>query len=309
MPNRLIREAMNDSDAVNRLSLRGEVFYRRLQLLVDDYGRCENRPAQLLSKLFWLQLDRWSLNDVTSALQECANIHRENGDPLIRLYRAENRNWLEITEFKQRLRAKYSRCPTPSADPAPEANSEPAYTMTAICQSYVCHTSAESESETETESETLERVEGIRQPPPTPPKEEPAAASTHALALGKAETLLSVISPSHSEHGVTGNMARARDELMLILETAANPEATWRLLVANHAAWVPYWRAQISANPHKAFVPHLWRWFRDGDCWNPPGESALAVARAGPKKAPESALELMLATRAIRERGRANGRH
>jgi hypothetical protein len=41
-----------------------------------------------------------------------------------------------------------------------------------------------------------------------------------------------------------------------------------------HAGWCSYW----TANPHK-FVPHLWRWFADGD-W----ETSPPTARKPPAK-------------------------
>ncbi len=39
MPNRIIREGILTSEAVNSLSWEAEVFFRRLLSVVDDFGR------------------------------------------------------------------------------------------------------------------------------------------------------------------------------------------------------------------------------------------------------------------------------
>jgi hypothetical protein len=43
---------------------------------------------------------------------------------------------------------------------------------------------------------------------------------------------------------------------------------------ASHAAWTAEWATKRAHNPH-SFIPHLWRWFRDGDWKNPPALTAL----------------------------------
>lgn len=113
MPTRLIREGINDSEAVNRLSMRAEVFYRRLLNLVDDFGRYEAKSVVLRGKLFHLQSDRWSLSDVESALSECASTMTDEGIPLVRLYENKGRTYLEVAKFRQRIRAEKSRWPDP----------------------------------------------------------------------------------------------------------------------------------------------------------------------------------------------------
>lgn len=57
MPARLLREGINDSDAVNKLTAPEEVFYRRLMSAVDDFGRFDARPAILRSRLYPLKPD------------------------------------------------------------------------------------------------------------------------------------------------------------------------------------------------------------------------------------------------------------
>ena len=112
MPTRLLKEGILDSDAVNSMSLRGEVFYRRLMSIADDYGRCDARLELLRARLFALQFDHWTLEDVEAALQECAEAKRADGSTLVRRYEVSGRQYLEITNFGQRARTK-SKFPEP----------------------------------------------------------------------------------------------------------------------------------------------------------------------------------------------------
>lgn len=131
MPNRILRDAILESDAVNKLTEKGEIFYRRLMSLVDDYGRYEARPEILRGKLFLLQMDRWSLQDVTAALRECMVTCRDDGTPLIRMYGVNGRNYLEITNFGQRCRTE-SKCPGPPKTINGNVNGE---NVSGFCQS------------------------------------------------------------------------------------------------------------------------------------------------------------------------------
>lgn len=71
MPNRYIREAAIKSEAVNSLSWQGEVFWRRLINLVDDFGRYTAHLKLLRADVFPLQIDKVSERDVARLLTEC----------------------------------------------------------------------------------------------------------------------------------------------------------------------------------------------------------------------------------------------
>jgi hypothetical protein len=71
MPNRYIREAAIKSEAVNGLSWQGEVFWRRLINLVDDFGRYTAHLKLLRADVFPLQIDKVSERDVVRLLAEC----------------------------------------------------------------------------------------------------------------------------------------------------------------------------------------------------------------------------------------------
>ena len=59
MPNRILREGIDDSRAVNSLSEQGEFYYRKLISIVDDFGRVEADPDLLRVKCFPRRLDPW----------------------------------------------------------------------------------------------------------------------------------------------------------------------------------------------------------------------------------------------------------
>ena len=112
MPNRVIREGFIDSESVNALSESAEVFYHRLMLIVDDYGRYEADPLMLMSKLFWRQPERWSAEKIKHALHECSTCGADDTH-LISVYRVGKKLYLQINNFRQVLRAKHEKYPGP----------------------------------------------------------------------------------------------------------------------------------------------------------------------------------------------------
>ncbi len=113
MPNRILRPGINDSRAVCSLSDSAEILYRRLMVIVDDYGRFEADPVVLRSHLFARLLDRWPVERVSAALMECATTDYKKGIPLVTLYEDEEKMYLQINNFGQPTRSK-SRCPAPT---------------------------------------------------------------------------------------------------------------------------------------------------------------------------------------------------
>ncbi len=106
MPDRILRQGILTSDAINRLSRDAEVFYRRLMSAVDDYGRFDARPEILLSQLYPLQLERTSLGDIRKWLLEV-------GIEVAVLYTVKGKPYVEMTKFDQRIRSK-SKWPSPT---------------------------------------------------------------------------------------------------------------------------------------------------------------------------------------------------
>ena len=269
MPNRIIRESMNDSEPVNHLSLRAEVFYRRLQLLVDDFGRYEAKPAVLRGKLFYLQLDRWSLGDVTDALRECATTCRDDGTPLVRLYQGGARVYLEVTEFRQQVRATKSKYPIPDHTCASDA----ARLLCKCTASAHLDVSVSGDVSVSEDAGDVAREEdqpsGSRTPeraPPPPPvlvlPSEQERESIKNLIHGLAADRDSAGVPVGSEPSA---VAAAEKRL------AGSPDLVHQCeeIRSNHAAFLPAWAALI-ARGSGDFVPYLSVWFRDGDCLRRP---------------------------------------
>lgn len=107
MPNRILKESICTSESIDSLSLFEEVFYYRLIVNVDDYGRMDARIPILRSRLFPLkQISDAEIWQAITALQE---------QKIIDLYRVGNCLYLQICAWEkhQQVRAKKSRCPPP----------------------------------------------------------------------------------------------------------------------------------------------------------------------------------------------------
>ena len=113
MPNRILRETILTSRAVNRLTAEEEVFYRRLMSIVDDWGRYEADLEILLPRIYPLQLDRHTTVTCGQLLSRVSHVTATDGQPLVLLYEVDGHKYLEISHFRQRTRAKESKCPSP----------------------------------------------------------------------------------------------------------------------------------------------------------------------------------------------------
>lgn len=165
MPTRTIRDGLLDSAGVNELDDQSFIFYVRLMLVVDDFGRFYADPRLLLARMFPLQLDRWSLTMVSSSLSIVSSLRTsvsgvlsDDGSrrPLVSVYEVSGKKYLQINKFEQRLRQQKKKFPGPdeaipnsineSADNPPQlADNSPQ--SAAGC----AHARAESESESESE--------------------------------------------------------------------------------------------------------------------------------------------------------------
>jgi len=105
LPNRIIRDGILTSEAVNKLSWPAEAFYRRLMSVVDDFGRYYANPELLRAGCFPLKLDRVSSPDIVKWIGET----REAG--LVRVYSVEGKRYLELLNFRQQVRAAKSKFP------------------------------------------------------------------------------------------------------------------------------------------------------------------------------------------------------
>jgi uncharacterized phage protein (TIGR02220 family) len=95
------------SERVDLLSPAAEVFYRRLMSVVDDFGRYSANPKLLRAACYPLRLDTVSDSDVAQWLEEV-----QKAD-LALVYEVSAKQYLELADFRQQVRAKESKCPNP----------------------------------------------------------------------------------------------------------------------------------------------------------------------------------------------------
>lgn len=114
MPNRIIKESICTSDNLNNLTAEEEVFFYRLTVNCDDYGRLDARPQILRAKCFPLKLDKIKESHIENWLLSLI------GNDLIILYRVNDREYLQLTTWTehQQVRAKKSKFPGPDDDGA-----------------------------------------------------------------------------------------------------------------------------------------------------------------------------------------------
>lgn len=115
MPNRILREGILTSERVDALSAPAEVFYRRLMSVVDDFGRYYAKPELLLAALYPLRIERVRKADIATWIGATC----EAG--LVRKYTAQQKEYLELVDFRQQVRAKESKFPQPPSSSEADA--------------------------------------------------------------------------------------------------------------------------------------------------------------------------------------------
>lgn len=108
MPNRIIKESICVSDTIDKLTWFEEVFFYRLIVNCDDYGRFDARPQVLRSRLFALK-DNITIKTVSDALNKLATVG------LLRVYECDGRAFLQLLSWDhhQQIRSKTSKFPEP----------------------------------------------------------------------------------------------------------------------------------------------------------------------------------------------------
>ena len=108
MPNRILKESICTSEDIDGLSWFCEVFWYRLIVNCDDFGRIDARPAILKSKLFPLKdsVTKKNVEDAVTALSSAG---------LIFLYEVQGKPYLQLKTWNehQQVRAQKSKYPDP----------------------------------------------------------------------------------------------------------------------------------------------------------------------------------------------------
>jgi hypothetical protein len=135
MANRILRD-WTCSETVNELSESAEIFFTRLIMKADDFGRFYGSSKLLKAQLF--PLKEYTFKQVEKWRDECVK------SGILKMYIHDEKEFLEIVEFNQRLRLMKSKFPEPTTYCGQ---------MTVNCQSSDGLKRNEYELETETENE------------------------------------------------------------------------------------------------------------------------------------------------------------
>lgn len=181
MPNRILKESICTSADVDRMDLFTEVFFYRLIVCCDDYGRMDGRTAILRAKLFPLK-EGLRAEDIEAALQllmELGCVARYQVDGLPYLY-------LPAWEKHQRVRNLRAKYPPPPED-APQSAADGGRLPP---QSKPIQSEAVSASEAIAEAEALPRLVALAGEAGLPGADgERGAAAAALLATYPAEWL------------------------------------------------------------------------------------------------------------------------
>jgi hypothetical protein len=112
MPNRLLKEGIVDSSAIDGLTAQEEVFFYRLLVVSDDFGRMDARLPILKSRCF-------PLKDIQSATIE-SNLQSLVRQELINRYQIDGKPYLQILKWEQRIRSKGKYPSSDGAQPIDE---------------------------------------------------------------------------------------------------------------------------------------------------------------------------------------------
>ena len=107
MPNRIIKESICASDTIDQLTWFEEVFFYRLIVNCDDYGRFDARLPILKARLF-------PLKSVTEK-QISDALHKLSTVGIVTVYEYDGRPYLQLVTWDkhQQIRAKKSKYPAP----------------------------------------------------------------------------------------------------------------------------------------------------------------------------------------------------
>ena len=110
MPNRIIKESICTSDTIDQLSWFEEVFFYRLLVNCDDYGRFDARTAILKARLF-------PLKSVTEK-QISDALHKLSMVGIVALYEYDGRPYLQLVTWDkhQQIRSRKAKYPLPPED-------------------------------------------------------------------------------------------------------------------------------------------------------------------------------------------------
>lgn len=110
IPNRILKDSIRTSDTIDELTWFEEVFFYRLIVTCDDYGRFDARPKILKAELFPLK-DGVTLKQIVDALNKLSTVG------LVQVYEYDQKPYLQLTTWArhQQIRNQKSKYPEPPA--------------------------------------------------------------------------------------------------------------------------------------------------------------------------------------------------
>jgi hypothetical protein len=101
MPNRILKESICTSETIDKLTNFQEIFFYRLIVCCDDYGRLDARPKMLAAKLFPLKDMR--LKQIEDALRALSSVE------LVTLYQVDGKPFLQMNTWDKHQRLRLSK--------------------------------------------------------------------------------------------------------------------------------------------------------------------------------------------------------
>lgn len=106
MPNRLLKEGIVDSILIDGLTAEEEVFFYRLLVVSDDFGRMDARLPVLKSRIYPLRDDPKLTQKIDSHVRSLVR------QGLAVCYQVDDKQYLQILKWEQRVRSK-GKYPSP----------------------------------------------------------------------------------------------------------------------------------------------------------------------------------------------------
>lgn len=130
MPNRLLKEGICTSDAINMLSSDSEVLFYRLLVVADDFGRMDGRVQIIKSQCFPLK-DSFTPSKIEKLLVELQQA------TLIISYQVNNKPFFIINKWEQRVRSK-EKYPAPQESIESNENTSDSNLLTDDSEAQTC---------------------------------------------------------------------------------------------------------------------------------------------------------------------------
>jgi len=159
VPNRIIKESICTSDTIDQLSWFEEVFFYRLIVNCDDYGRFDARTTILKARLF-------PLKSVTEK-QISDALHKLSTVGIVALYEYDGRPYLQLVTWEKHQTVRNKKGKYPAVDGREETtaseniqlissdfNCNQLHANASIIQSNPIQSESESESESNTNNDT-----------------------------------------------------------------------------------------------------------------------------------------------------------